>query len=216
MCSKSNFFLKNNTQLLYFSGNKFFSPHTPSTSHLRNCEKNKVEREGIADGWAMWIQASPLCTSAWNVTKVLNKLRIMPKEWGFGRSNWSKRQFHANRVLASKTMREVWCNQAGKKSSPHFIRLMDSKFKASRSLRGSGIGGKVRDERAREHWQMRPRLWEVYSTLSNGGQVSKEENPRAEQTRMNRLQLNQKSSTEWQWTSQVSYMSREPHHAHYY
>ena len=133
----------------------------------------------------------------------------MPKEWGFWRSNWSKRQFHANRVLASKTMREVWCNQAGKKSSPHFIRLMDSKFKASRSLRGSGIGGKVRDERAREHWQMRPRLWEVYSTLSNGGQVSKEENPRAEQTRMNRLQLNQKSSTEWQWTSQVSYMSRE-------
>lgn len=41
------------------------------------------------------------------------------------------------RVLASTSMREAWCSQARK--SLHFTRVMDAKFRASRSVMGLDI-----------------------------------------------------------------------------
>ena len=83
--------------------------------------------------------------------------------------------------LASKTMREAWCNQAGE--NPHFIRIIDNQFRASRSVMGPGmlwqsersesqrtVEDEAKTQRAVQHQQE-----------SKGGQISKEGNSRAEQ-----------------------------------
>lgn len=43
------------------------------------------------------------------------------------------------RVLASVSMRKARCCQSEKESSPHFIKIMDAKFRASMSVIRSGM-----------------------------------------------------------------------------
>ena len=77
-------------------------------------------------------------------------------------------------------MREAWCNQAGE--NPHFIRIIDNQFRASRSVMGPGmlwqsersesqrtVEDEAKTQRAVQHQQE-----------SKGGQISKEGNSRAE------------------------------------
>ena len=63
--------------------------------------------------------------------------------------------------LASKTMREAWCNQAGE--NPLFIRIIDNQFRASRSVMGPGMLWQRERTESQRILRMRQRLRELYS-----------------------------------------------------
>lgn len=98
--------------------------------------------------------------------------------------------------LASKTMREAWCNQAGE--NPHFIRIIDNQFTASRSVMGPGMLWQSERSESREHWRMRQRLRELYSISRSPREdkSARKETPglsKPKKKKKNRSQLNHQS-----------------------
>lgn len=82
-------------------------------------------------------------------------------------------------------MKEAWCSEAGKKSSSHFIRIMDAKFRISGSVMGpSMLWQSERSESQRTLEDEAKTQKDVQRQQeSKGRQVGKEGNPRSEQTK---------------------------------
>lgn len=98
--------------------------------------------------------------------------------------------------LASKTMREAWCNQAGE--NPLFIRIIDNQFRASRSVMGPGMLWQRERTESQRILRMRQRLRELYSISRRPREdkSAREETPglsKPKKKKKNRPQLNHRS-----------------------
>lgn len=97
-----------------------------------------------------------------------------------------------------QTMREAWCSQAGKESSPHSMKIMDAKFRIYVSIMRPGMLWQSERLESQRTLEDEAKIHKVYKTSKSPreGKPAKKETPGLSKPRMNRLQLNEQSSIE--------------------